>query len=320
MDARKSIFLAAKLTLTSGALYWLFSHSDFSSALAALHGGGIWLVVAAILAHLVAFGVGCFRWWLYLRHTERRIRFRDVFPAYLLGLFFNNVLPTNFGGDLVRVVRLGVGGLRVRPLIGSVLFDRVLGLFVILVLSVLCLFAATDINLGHGVRTTLVILVLAMAVAAGVAMTRQVAWLILKLYRKHRHAKVRGSVLYALRLCRSYLVNMRLLIAGIVLSVIVQSLFIAAYYLLARSLEMDIRLVTFFAIVPIVFVISSLPISVGGHGVREGALVALLAASGVRFETAATLSLLYLLVYLVSTAPGGFIELHRHLVPSRAEA
>lgn len=83
---------------------------------------------------------------------------------------------------------------------------------------------------------------------------------------------------------------------------------------------MNIDLLALFAIVPIVFVISSLPISVGGHGVREGALVALLAASGVRFEAAATLSLLYLLVYLVSTTPGGFIELHRYLVPpSHAE-
>ncbi len=320
MDPRKNILFAGKLTLTLGALYWLFTRSDFSAALAALHGGGIGFVAAAVLAHLAAFGIGCYRWWLYLRHTEPRIHFRDVFPAYLLGLFFNNVLPSNFGGDVVRVVRLGVGGLRVRPLIGSVLFDRVLGLAVILTLSILCLFAASNINLGSGIRPALVILVLAMAVVAGAIMTRQAAWLILKLYRKHRHAKMKGPVLDALRLCRSYLVNPRLLAAGIALSIVVQSLFVVAYYLLARGLEMNIGLLTFFAIVPIVFVISSLPVSVGGHGVREGALVTLLAASGVRFEAAAALSLLYLLVYLVSTTPGGFIELHRHLAPSHAEA
>lgn len=169
MDARKSIFFAGKLTLTLGAFYWLFSHSDFSSALAAFHGGGAWLVAAAILAHLVAFGVGCFRWWLYLRHTERRIRFQGVFLAYLLGLFFKNVLPTNFGGDLVRVARLGFSSLRVRQLIG----------------------------------------------------------------------KVRGPVLDAVRLCRSYLVNVRLLSAGIGLSVIVQSLFVVSYYLSAGAQSRD---------------------------------------------------------------------------------
>lgn len=88
--------------MTLGALYWLFSRAGFGSVLDALHGSGIWLVAAAVLAHLVAFGVGC------LRCRLRSVRPLARGPEMNIGLVtFFAVVPIVF---VISSLPISVGG------------------------------------------------------------------------------------------------------------------------------------------------------------------------------------------------------------------
>jgi hypothetical protein len=63
-------------------------------------------------------------------------------------------------------------------------------------------------------------------------------------------------------------------------------------------------------VVPIVFLASSLPISIGGHGVREGIIFYLLTALSADPQSAIALSVIYLSIIVLITLPGGFVLLY----------
>ena len=65
-------------------------------------------------------------------------------------------------------------------------------------------------------------------------------------------------------------------------------------------------------VVPIVFLASSLPISVGGHGVREGTIIFIFTAFSADSQSAVALSVVYLSIIILLTLPGGLVLLRSH--------
>jgi uncharacterized membrane protein YbhN (UPF0104 family) len=94
-----------------------------------------------------------------------------------------------------------------------------------------------------------------------------------------------------------------------VISTIAQGLIILTYYLIGRGLGLEISFTTYLVAIPAVFLAASLPVSIGGLGVREGTLVGLLVAAGANLPLAINLSLVYLMVLWISTLPGALVPL-----------
>ena len=87
-----AIFLL-KALVTAACLWWLARYFDFEQVRAALAGIDASLLVVAIALHFLSFLAGGVRWWLLFRHLHGAIAFRQVWPSYYLGVFFNNLLP-----------------------------------------------------------------------------------------------------------------------------------------------------------------------------------------------------------------------------------
>lgn len=80
-------------------------------------------------------------------------------------------------------------------------------------------------------------------------------------------------------------------------------------YSIALGLDLDVTLLDCLALIPPVILITTLPISIAGWGVREGAMVAAFSLIGVAAEGALALSLLFGLLVVVTSLPGGVIWL-----------
>jgi hypothetical protein len=86
-----------------------------------------------------------------------------------------------------------------------------------------------------------------------------------------------------------------------------QGLAIWIYYYLGASIGIELSPMTYYTIIPIVFLVTSIPLSIGGLGIREGALVALLMSVNIDTQLAITLSLLFLFVLWLSSVPGAAV-------------
>lgn len=302
--SRRTLLLAIKACVTIALLYWLINKIDVAQIgplLARLPPG---YVAAAIAIHIMVFVLGAIRWWILLRPAGVHLPLLHVLPSYFLGVLFNNLLPTSVGGDVVRVLHLKLAGSNGQALISSTLIDRAVGLAALISMATAAVLLAADSD-GLAVLSTSLLAVASIIVAILLLLFAPFTTrLVDSLIRRFEHTHVRRWLLGTIRLCQGFAGAWRSMSLAFLLSLLLQSTLIFAYALLATGLHINLPLAAFFAVIPLVFVAASLPISVGGLGVREAALVSLLSMQGVEAQSAVALSIVYLLVLLVASLPG----------------
>lgn len=306
---RRGLLFLVKVTVTVGLIGWLLSRIDGDAIGNILATSDIRYIVSALAVLSAVFVLGCVRWWLLLDHVGVSLTLRSALSSYYLGQFFNNFLPTGVGGDVIRVWHLNLKGHSAKSLISSALADRVIGLTVMLLMGTVSLLLSPDVRLSPENKTILAIAIL-FAIVVGLLVLRFSHRLPLeRLQRRHQHTRVRRAVLDVIQSLLTYRTAIRPVFGALLLSVGVQSLVILTYYLLGTGIGIQLSLVSYFAFVSIVQLATSLPISIGGLGIREGTLVALLASAGVGIQLSAALSLLFLLTLWLCSLPGAAVLL-----------
>ena len=107
----------------------------------------------------------------------------------------------------------------------------------------------------------------------------------------------------------------------VALSVGIHLLNVLAMYLIARGLEIEVGIVTAVVLLPPVLLLSLLPISVAGWGVREGATVVALSLAGVPSYQSLAVSICFGLCALAISLPGGVLWLvSRGKIPTSSDA
>lgn len=296
-----------KLAITAGMVSWLFSRADLHAVLDSLTMIQPLLIIFALALQIVAFVLAGLRWWILLTSVGVKIRFRHVLSSSYLGIFFNNLLPTGMGGDVVRVLHMNSRGSRAKELVSSAIADRVIGLVSVLILGAASTFLSPNIRLSNGIKISLAALTIGAIAGLALFSTAPFVKAIRGLATRYGHTHVRSFVLESLSLCQSFRSRPRVVISAFGLTLVMQSIVVLVYYTLGTSIGISMPISMYFAIIPMVFLAANIPISIGGLGVREGALIALMVAASTNQQLAITLSVLYLTVLWMGSLPGVFV-------------
>jgi hypothetical protein len=305
----KIALLILKLTITASLCIWLFTRVDLQALQEGLARLGAIPIVLGVMLHVAVVILSALRWWILLQHTHAAIPFFRAFPSYYLGVFFNNFLPTGFGGDTVRILHMRIHGVSMKSLVSASVVDRSIGFATIFIVGLFGVVVTDELRIPNHSKIILFGLFLGCLSAAGWLLSRRGGRLIESLGKKYRHTRVRSWILDVLRTCYSYRAEKTRILLALAITTTGYALVILTYYLLGRGLGLDISVTTYIVTIPAIFLAASLPISIGGLGIREGTLVAMLVAAGADFHLAITLSLLYLIVLWLSTLPGALVPL-----------
>lgn len=258
--------------------------------------GELVLVGAAVGALVLAFAVGAERWRRLLEAVGLPRSYRSVLRVTLVGAFASNFLPGTVGGDAARVWLVGPGN-RV-PGLATVVVDRV-SLFACSVLFGWILLPAASAPQSLVVALAAASLV----AAAGVFAVTGAFGLTAHLGRRFgsRSETVGRDLAGA---ARAVVRSPRVVIVALALGLVYQSLVVGEVWLLAQAVSVEVPYAVLAVVTPPVLLLSVLPLSIGGFGVREVGYVALLAAVGVGTADAAVVSLLAGAVYAVASLPG----------------
>lgn len=320
IHARKTLSLLVKTVVTISLVYWLVSRVDGEAVGNILTRANFTYILLSLATLSAVFSIGCLRWWILIGHLGLSIPFRQAFSSYYLGLFFNNFLPTGIGGDVARTVHLNLSGHSAKSLISSALADRAIGLVVMLLMGGISVLLSPELRMEDDQRYYLIALIVLGILSGSLLFWFSDRFPIEALSRRYRHTRIRKAIVEVVHLCLTYRSAIRLVISAMMLSALAQSLVILTYYLLGSSIGIKLSLTTFFALVSIVQLATSLPVSIGGLGIREGTLVTLLVSVGIDMQPAAALSLLFLLTLWFCSLPGAVITfLDRGGLRSRAE-
>lgn len=313
---RKKLVTAAKSAITVAIVWLVLRDVDLAPvALRLLRLQPLQILVG--LAPFVAqLGLGAERWRLVCGRLGVVLRFGAALQIVVIGTFFNQTLPSAVGGDAMRVWLLVRDRIGLAKAMNTVLCDRVLALVVLTALSAatLPLFyeRVSDPHARYGVTAFI-----------GLGLSSFVVFLLLgnrlaKLLALWRYSRPFGD------LARDF---HRLFTAPAITpaligwSLAIHLLTVAAAWVIAQILGVDVSLMDCLIIIPPVILITMLPISIAGWGLREGAMVVGFGLVGVSATDALGISICFGLASILTGLPGGLLWLwNRQSVAPEAAA
>jgi uncharacterized protein (TIRG00374 family) len=275
-----------------------------------------WLLGAIALTGL-SWLVAALRWKL----LANRVAIVRLFKLTLIGQFYAIVLPGQLAGELMKAWRLAKGHAHAERLATTILLDRVIGTASLLIV------ACGGIVLSHrrlppGLVPLFAALILAAIAIVFALNLSPIHNLALRSVACLERSGLRGMVLSLHRaidawreLGRSH---MRLG-ASLALGIIFQLLGVTVFALLARNLGIDLPFADWAWIFGLVSLAVLVPLSIGGIGLREGALVGSLGLLGIAGDRALALSFGIFAVALTGAMMGALYEIRHwmahHSVP-----
>lgn len=262
------------------------------------------LFFGMMLGMLVPLFILSLRWWMLLRGHGFRAKLGQIFFVTYAGAFFNNFLPGSVGGDLTKAILASSGEERKAAIAGTVILDRVIGLAVMIVLGAASMTPHVGRFLSSG-DGRIVWLVYGLLGAMILGYVLFFSPPVRKLVAILPFRKVTAELD---EVFRSAAEKKALVAKAAGLSFFGQATGILMIYGLARAMGISAGLWMFFIFEPIIFIVTALPISVGGWGVQEYIYERMFSGfGGVDPNHAIALSVLYKLSLILVSIPGGVL-------------
>jgi uncharacterized protein (TIRG00374 family) len=320
--ARRVVVLLLKAVVSVGLLALLLSRTDTSRLWAyARNASPAWLALALAL-YTASLFLAAWRWHLLLSAQHVAVRSGWLINSYLVASFFNNFLPSNIGGDVVRI-RDTAGPAGSKTVATTVvLMDRGIGLLGLLFIAATGSTIA-GISGGHPpVLASLLWMALVGGVAASsfaVMMPRTVTRVLhpLRLIHQEWVEERLGRLTTALEKFRG---EPRALLTCFVGAVLVQAVMVAFYAAIVHSMGIPVAAWHLAVIVPVSFVIQMAPVSVNGFGVREATFTFYFSRIGLPVESALAVSLMGAGLIILFSLSGAVAYLTREHPSSAAAA
>lgn len=301
---RRKIALVVKVAVSIALLYLALRKIDIAAVERRLRDvGWAWLIVA--LAVMTAQMVlNAYRWRVVAALTGVPIAFSRVFRFVMIGTFFNQTLPSSVGGDAVRIWLLARDGWSWSSSAYSVLLDRIIGVFALALMVVGSLAWAFVLIANPVARLTLLIIGFG-TIAGFITFT-------LLHYIRHTPLMRWGVV--------RHLVQMSTLASEtffspktgplvLALSLGIQLLTVFSAWCFGRAAHAPFELFQALVLIPPVMLISTLPVSIAGWGVRETALALSFSYAGLSQADGVIVSLLLGAAMLTLGIAGGVVWL-----------
>ena len=258
-----------------------------------------YLAVALVL-YLVGIVVRAYRWQILLSALGIDIPLANLTVLYFVGTFFNNILPTGIGGDVVRVYELSKQSKRPIESVGTVLLDRATGLLVLFLIALMALVFSYHL-IAPNIAAAILLLCLGSWAGLGLALKRDwlERWGLLRIMDKIKQVR---ELYESVTAC-----GLKAIGGALAISLVFNVLLIAVNYLIALSLGVNIPIWYFLLFIPLISFLLVLPISLSGLGVREGGYIYLFAQAGLSAPLALAMSLLFYALNVVTGLIGGVL-------------
>lgn len=308
------VIWTAKIVVSAGLLYVLLSRVDLARLWEVARTASLPWLGGALALYLAMILISAWRWRVLLdaQHVPASIGW--LTNSYLVATFFNNFLPSNIGGDVVRI-RDTAPQAGSKTLAGMVvLLDRGLGLLaLVFVAAVGSSLAARSSETVGPVGPGLLWLALAVGTAAAAFVIFQpggVGMLLTPLKRLHQEW-VGERILKLSAGLEKFRSSPRALVSGLLGGVAVQLVLVAFYAAISTALAIPISFAHLAILIPVSFIVQMIPLSVNGFGIREATFSLFFARLRLPLESALALSFIGAALIMLFSTSGAVAYLTR---------
>jgi glycosyltransferase 2 family protein len=299
---RHLLALGAKVAVSASLLYLAFSRVDLGAIGSRLEQAMVSWLVALVTVLSIQLVLVALRWRLIGLQCAASFSIPMAIRYVLIASFFNQTLPSTVGGDAARIWFVSRAGAGWKAAIYSVIVDRVVGMAVLVAVVAICLPWLIELVRDPWGRGGLLLV-------NGAAIVGTATFLIIGrihapwLKRNWAMHHIAGTAEVALRV----LSNRRRAGEVIGISITIHLLTVTAVWCAARATSVPLEFGPALLLVPPVVLIATIPISIAGWGVREGAMMAVFAYAGLSQVDGLLVSVLFGAGLFVVGMVGGLI-------------
>lgn len=311
--------LAVRMIISAGLLIYLLYYvgiqaivDEFNNILA---NSGFVYILYALLIELFAVVIMSVRWQVLLRGYGFKTKWKNLFGYYLIGMFFNNFLPSTIGGDVIRVFKVVDDVQNKSSALASIIIERLMGVAATLFLAFISLlilwqeFQNPQLLYVSGCFFLVIVLFFFILIR-----NRPFKYLI-RIFDTITWYNIGDKFKRVFEAIHFFQKRRRILGYAFIYSLFSQSGIVLMNYALARALKIEISLAYLFLVVMVTFIITILP-SINGIGIREFGFISLLSRAGVSNATALSLSFLNLIIPMIISLAGAILFVIQKRKPS----
>jgi uncharacterized membrane protein YbhN (UPF0104 family) len=319
-DRKRLISTGLKVLISAGLLGLLLAFRTSPAEIwrEIRHADPFWLALSFSL-HALGLLISAVRWRILIAAQGHRAPLGYLIRSYLVGTFFNTLLPSRIGGD---VVRIWDGKHLSRSLVKSsavVFVERLSGIIVLLVFAAGA--ALLRLDMARRIPVIWISLILGLAGLGGVFLLLHpfpARWL----ERISGPAFLRGAASRVgdlQRAVRGFRDQGAALARVFFWALLLQINVVIHFILIGKALHLRIAPLDYFIFIPIVLLIQLIPVTINGLGLREGAYTEIFAFYGISPGAAVSFSLIDVAFMLAVGLVGGVLYILRRGSPARTE-
>ncbi len=304
----KNVLVALiKALITAVLFYLLFRKVDFNEFGSTLRNARIGLLLLGFGILWIGHYMCIFRWRMLMRPVMPILSLSRLFGIYCIGLFFNLTFPTVVGGDVVKMYYAGKPSKRFAASFAATFLDRDAGMLAMMIIACTATLVSPLHAPGIPIRFIIWSATVAFVLANVAIFTPSLHRRLTGLLHKLNMSKVASRIDTISEAFQAMGKHWMVLVNALLISLVNQLIAISINWILAEGLHIHVPLFYFLVFVPVVTLISMIPISLNGMGLREYAFVSLFGSIGVDREAAIALGLLASMTIFLSAIPGGVI-------------
>ena len=301
----RALSLAARAAVTLLLLALLLRSTSWRALAAALAGLAVVPAGAGLVVGVCGVLISTYQWRMLLEADGVRMRFGLLARLYLVGIAFSHFLPTGMGGDAYKALYVGRASGNIAGSASAAVLARVTGFLGMLLVAALALLLGRDTYSARLAPVLAVAAGLVLALLAAVTLCAAFAPQLVP--RRAAHWRLITTAVRFGGALRAALARPRALLAAALVGAgfwVAGCLNYAAY---GVALGIHIPLGYYFVAVPLVSLVTFLPIAINGYGLRESAIVSVLGLAGVPPAAALLLALVMDAQVLLCGAIGGLV-------------
>ncbi|HEX7627630.1 MAG TPA: lysylphosphatidylglycerol synthase transmembrane domain-containing protein [Candidatus Methanoperedens sp.] len=294
-NLKKTAIFLIKLSVSTILLTYLISMAGPEKIIGLFYQANSFNLIAALLCYVTIIYVSAFRLQLLIPNI---LPLKSVFAISAIGYFFNMFLPSGISGDVARVYYLKkeinkTKNVHLVDLAAPFVMEKYFGLVSVLVIGLVVLPFALSIfdssQIANAIVPTIVFLLLVFCLG--------MIFFKFRFFKNNRFISIFYAYLDSFK-------DKKRLYAVFLYSAVIQIISIVAIYSISEGMGLGVSFFFFIVIIPIINIITILPVTLGGLGLREGAFVLFMAYQGIPPHAAISLSLMSFLLSLIASLLG----------------
>jgi len=299
---RTAFLLIVRILISAGLLYLSLRSIQFDAIRTRL--GSLqwnWLLTTVLVTFLQVV-LSALRWRVVTERCGAPLTDREAFRFNMIGTFFNQTLPSTIGGDAVRLWLLGNTGAGWRAATYSVLVDRAIGFIALALIVVFSLPWSYPLIADPKGRWALLLVDSAtVGISSAFLLLGAMPWPWLKRWWPIRHAHACGEI------ANQVLFNRQAGPKVITLSFTIHVLTIVTTWCAVHAVQATASFEQLFLLIPPIILITMLPVSIAGWGVREATMMVAFGYAGLAKIDGTMVSIIFGAATFVVGAIGGIV-------------